>query len=126
MAEEWKETMAAQKLDFREEEKKPTPNPVLQACGAYKEARMDAAESELRRWEVAVCRGEDPEVTRLRQQGALEREVRAIHAERLAKAPVQALQPVQEEEGEGMKEDEEESGCSVGGGTRSAQIEVRE
>ena len=52
-----------------EREKKPTPKPVLQAWGAYKEARKEAAESKLRRWEVAISRGEDPEVTRLRQQG---------------------------------------------------------
>ena len=86
----------------------------------------EAAESKLRRWEWAVSRGEDPEVTRLRQQGGLEREVRAIHVERFAKAPVQAPQPVQEEEGEEMEEDTEESESSVGGGTRSAPIEVHE
>ena len=65
-------------------------------------------------------------MTRLRRQGAFEREARAIHAKRIAKAPVQAPQPVQEEEGEEMEEDTEESESSVGGGTRSAPIEVHE
>ena len=99
---------------------------MLQAWGAYKEARKDGAESKLRRCEGEVSRGEDPEVTRLRRQGAFEREVMAIHAKKIAKAPVQAPQPVQEEEGEGMEEYEEESGCRFGGGTLSATVEVLE
>ena len=39
MAEEWKETMTAQKHGLSEEEKMPTPNSVLQACGVYKEEK---------------------------------------------------------------------------------------
>ena len=65
-------------------------------------------------------------MTRLKRQGAFEREVRATHARRIAKAPVQAPQPVQEKEGEEMEEDTEESEGGVGGGTRSATIEVCE
>ena len=80
MTEELKDTMTAQQLCIREEEKKPAPKPVLQAWEVYKEARKEATESRFKRWEGAVSSGEDPDVTRLRRQDALEREVRVRHA----------------------------------------------
>ena len=113
MGDEWKETMTAQKLGLREEEKKPKP--LRQALGAYQEARKESQEAKRRHMEEAILMGEDQAEVQRRQQGALEREVRARHAaEELAKAPVQAQQPVHEENDE-MDEDEQESETSAAG-----------
>ena len=55
--------------------------------------------------EEAIARGEDQMEVQRRQQGALGREVRAMHeARKVAKAPVEAQQIVQEE-GEEIDED---------------------
>ena len=76
----------------------------------------------------AISRGEDQEVARSRQQGALTREVEAIHAAKKRTAtPVEVQPPVQDEEGEEIEEDEEESeDGDEGEGTKDTHIEVRE
>ena len=76
--------------------------------------------------EVEISRVEDSEVTWRRQQGALTREVEDIHAAKKRAATPAEAQPPVEEKGEWMEEDEEESGDSGSGGTRSTTIEVRE
>ena len=102
-----------------EEKAPPKPTPAQHAWGAYRKIRKRVQETKQQQREEAIARGEDQVEVRRRQQGALEREVRARHAAgKLAKAPVEPQQPVQEE-GEEMKEDDEESEYSGAGGTKS-------
>ena len=116
--------MTAKKLGLSEEEIKPQPKPLRQAWEAYQEAKKESQVAKRRLLEETIARGEDQLEVYRRQPGSFEREMRAKHAENLAKAPVQAPQPVQEEENE-MEEDEEETEAGdEGEGTKDTPIEV--
>ena len=54
MGEEWKETMTAEKLGLREEEKKPKP--LRQALGAYNEARKESQEAKGKHMDGAISK----------------------------------------------------------------------
>ena len=63
-----------------EEKAPPKPTPAQHAWGAYRKIRKRVQETKQQQREEAIARGEDQVEVRRRQQGALEREVRARHA----------------------------------------------
>ena len=99
--------------------------PLAKAWEEYKEAEREAKVAKRRLLEEAQKNVESAEEVHRRQQGDLVREMRARHAEKQAKAAVQAPQPVPEEEDDDMYEDEEEpeTGEKVAG-TRYTPIEL--
>ena len=59
---------------------------------------MEAQVAKRRLCEDVQPKGEGAEEVQRREQGAFMRDIRARHAEKKAKVPVQAPQPVQEED----------------------------
>ena len=110
MEEGWKETMTPKNLGLVEEERKPKLRlkPLAKAWEEYKEAQREAQIAKRRLWEDAQKNMESAEEVQRRQQGAFMREMRVRHAEKQAKATVQAPQPVPEEEDNAIDDDKEE------------------